>query len=204
MLNPLFVGFVAYVINLCDTATLEDFEDELVICLEDLQDTEELTDLEWFDELEEEWTEQLGPELIEASLDKFQNLTKLLSLEDLATLAVMVRNSLMLESLPDHTYSVKSLQAVFMIQWHDGTQAEYSCRPVLKPHTDLDGTLMGELNDRYTQQFIELLIKPGLDPLHDQVAQEVLLACRSISAKQSSLFAWAQVRSSWLRFHSDR
>lgn len=167
MSNPLFIGLVTYVIQLTTTASFDEFEEAMMECLDDLKSVEEMEDVAWWEDLQEHWEKHWPKSQINEVFDSFKQYVTYLSIEDLCILASLLRNTIMLESLSDLTYPVQSLRAVYHIKWEDGSQVE--CAGKHTARRGLDQTGIGELSDAYEQSFIDMIVDPGLDTLHDQL-----------------------------------
>lgn len=172
MVNPLFTGLVAYVIREMDGYAIEPFKDDMQKALEELHEADELNELDWFDDLQEHWLEHMDEDDVEENLEGFKNMVSSISPDQLLLVAIDLRNEIMLESLPEMTYKLESFRALYFFKWQDGLQIEYSCRPIIRngklAHTN---HFIGNLNDVFRQQLVEMLISPGLDAMHDQVAK---------------------------------
>jgi hypothetical protein len=62
------------------------------------------------------------------------------------------------------------MHAVYHLYWEDGQCTEYSCRPYGAEGIDLTVPTLTKLSQVFANQFCEVLLDPGLDTFHDQVA----------------------------------
>ena len=175
--NPLFTGLIAYVVREMEGYAIEPFKEKMQETLEDLYGVEDLEDLDWFDDLQEHWLEHMDEDEVDENLEGFKHMVSSISPDQLLVVAVDLRNEIMLESLPDRIYKLESFRALYFFKWQDGLQIEYSCRPIIR-NANFEHTnhFIGSLNDIFRQQLVEMLISPGLDAMHDQVARPFELA----------------------------
>lgn len=172
MSNPLFTGLVAYVIREAEDQEFATFQTDMRARLEELNEADDLEAVSWYEDLLEHWLEHLEEDTVEESLDGFQDMIDNISTLQLTLMACDLRNEILIESLPDMTYKLVAFHALYSFRWEDGLQVEYSCRPVIRSaNMAFNHELVGNLNDVFRQQLVELLISPGLDALHDQAAK---------------------------------
>ena len=103
MSNPLFIGLVTYVIQLTTTASFDEFEEAMMECLDDLKSVEEMEDVAWWEDLQEHWEKHWPQSQINAALEQFKQLITYMSIDDLGHLSCVLRNTIVLVTLPKLT-----------------------------------------------------------------------------------------------------
>lgn len=172
MINPLFSGFVAFVIRNADNQQVSTFQSNIRESLEELEMAEEVESVEWYDELHEYWLTVLDEDTVEEYLQDFVTLVRTAGAYQLMLIATNMRNEIVLESQPDLTYRLAEFKALYTFQWEDGLQIAYSCNPTMRSSgATFDPELINTLTGIFNQQLTETLISPGLDALHDQIAK---------------------------------
>jgi hypothetical protein len=173
MITQLFVGFIAYTIEQLGDSDVNSFQDELESLINELQDTEPAL-ISWYSDLKDYWLEQVSEEDVEEGEESFLEFVKSMDIEKIVELATDIRNELMLDDVPNLTYGIDHLSAIFLIKWKDGMQIEIKCDPSFpeeaKKEFEFDASKLDELLSAFKQQIVELIIKPGFDSLHDQTA----------------------------------
>lgn len=172
MQNPLFVGLVSFVIENQTIGSLDEFRESLVAWLDRLKAASEIQLFEDYADLKNFWSVSLDEESIEAYYDQFEIIVKEIESESLYWLAVPIRNSLLLDAVPELNYSLKNFRVTYSLEWHDGQVGDFCCR-----YSDIGSgivitpSFLSNLGEIFQQHFIEYLIAPGLDTMRDQVSR---------------------------------
>lgn len=175
MINPLFEGFVAYVLlaskRKSEEPSLADFAVTFTELCSELRDHELIETAECYVSLLEYLHEHFSEKDINEQESHFIAIIKEHDTDSLMPAAVGIRNQLLMNALPPLSYRVNSIAATFTVYWGDGRQVEYTCRPSSLPNnTSMTVSFVDKLVKVYTAQFCETLLHPGLDSFHDQVA----------------------------------
>lgn len=172
MVNPLFVGFVANVIQQQKGDTLEEFRELLLSRLQSLYVVEELEELEWYSDLFEYWMAELSEADIVELLPEFVTIVSTITPPELCSIGVDIRNSILLGHQPRLKYPIETFNVIFSVRWADGTVGDCCCRPFVENDAILfDPDLMRGLSEMFQQHFVDFMCKPGLDGMHDQSAK---------------------------------
>lgn len=175
MVNPLFEGFVAYVLLTCNRnckePSLVNFSNTFTAICNELRGQELIETAECYDSLLEYLHEYCSEEDIDKHGSHFIDIVREHAPENLMHTAVNIRSQLLMNALPPLSYRVSSIAATFTIYWSDGRQVEYNCRPSNLPNnTSMTVPFVDQIARVYAVQFCETLLHPGLDSFHDQVA----------------------------------
>jgi hypothetical protein len=172
VLNPLFTGFVSFILQDLPDYELETFQTHMLKRLTAIRKSETPQILEWYADLESHWKVHLDDEEIEEDYTAFMALITAVEPEVLLTLATIVRRDLTAEQVPDLAYSIKTFSATYTFEWDDGHRLEYNCKPVvLKEKLRLQTPMLMDLAVVFDRQISEVIISPGLDALYDQSAR---------------------------------
>lgn len=171
MNNPLFVGLVSFVIQNQDNAGLESFREAMLSWLNRLATADDLHLAEDYDKLKAYWLTELSEENVEAHYNHFETIVTAIEPDSLYWLALPIRNGLLLDSVSELAYSVKSFRVVYSVEWRDGQTSDFCCRPIITDSIPIVPALLGDLGEMFQQHFIDYLIVPGLDTSHDQVSR---------------------------------
>jgi len=169
MSNPLFNIFVGYALEQAGTTELPVFQETIKRLLDDLCESDLLESLDWYDDLQSKWKEELGVQAIELNRDMFWGLIRNNKPADLVSAAAAVRTMILLESAPLPAQTIRDFQATFTILWGDGHRMEYNCSAVgLQPGVPLTVPVISRIAGAFHQQLNESLFSPGPDTFYDQ------------------------------------
>jgi hypothetical protein len=183
--NLLFVLLVSFAVRTSSSLKLNDFRSRLTLLLNGLKrlslQSEEYDEdlasaalkLPWWDEFLDFIKEKM-PDKHEELVERFSDFTEVVDtneIEDLLTDGEIIRTEVLLENQESPTYSVKEVQATYIVRWADGQQAEYTCKPYKSSDAPFGIQQLLDLVSMYHDQFYEVMLNPGLDTLHDQAAK---------------------------------
>jgi hypothetical protein len=171
MHNPLLVGLVAFALRTSDSISLTHFNPRLLHLLKDLVITDDWDQLPWYAELHNDWMNRIPAEVFTDLIVEFKETMSRIDPEHLLPIGAMIRMDLLVDNAPAIGYPIKTMYSTFTVQWEDGLQIEYNCRPFNLNGPSLNIPLLAKLSHLFADQFAEACIQPGLDTFHDQVAK---------------------------------
>ena len=185
MHNMLFVLLVSFAVRTAESFKIADFRNRIIGLLNSIKRAsiksdeydEEVSDtvfrLPWWQEYREFIQEKM-PEEYEDLIDSLEDFVDIIDqndIEDLLEDGETLRAEVILENRESLTYSIEDVQATYTIRWKDGLQVEYNCRPFMSDDSSFSMDQILGLLEMYEDQFREVLLNPGTDALHDQVAK---------------------------------
>lgn len=171
MHHPMLVGLVAYALNTSESIGLGHFQPRMLEVLKDLKIADNFEDLPWYNAVFETWQEKIPGDVFPDMLTEFTQLIDQTTPEQLIQACVAIRTELLVENAQPLNYPIKNVYGTFTVQWEDGLQVEYNCRPFNIKGGAIGIPLIARLSHMFADQFIEASVQPGLDTFHDQVAK---------------------------------
>jgi hypothetical protein len=172
MQNPLYAGLVAYALATSQTSHVGHFQPRLLELVKDLKMTEDWDELSWYARVYQSWSNQVEPTALIDLLVEFRQLLRRIEIEQLIAFGLAIRQELIVAQAPSLQYRVKTVFATYTVQWEDGLQVEYNCRPFGLESGRVDLPFLQHLLAMFGDQFLEAAVtEPGLDAYHDQVAK---------------------------------
>jgi hypothetical protein len=171
MQNPLFAGLVVYALNTAKSSRVEHFQPRLLHLLKDLKMHSEWEDLPWYPEIMKEWGQIPATVLIDLRAG-FRSALLKADLNDLLTFGTAIRLQLMIDNAPLTRHKLVNLYATYVMQWEDGRQVEYTCRPYRISTDCIEIATAAKLTRTFAEHFIEAISeRPGLDDYYENVAK---------------------------------
>lgn len=171
MHNPLLVGLVAYALRTSQSIHQSHFQPHFLELTKDLKMSDDWEQLPWYPQLYQDWAERLeGESLLDLLMD-FKAMFEEIQPEQLIPAGQEIRIRLLVDNSGPISYKIKSVHGTFTVQWQDGTQIEYNCRPLGIENVDFSLPMVTKLAHLFADQFVEASVQPGLDTFHDQVAK---------------------------------
>jgi len=171
MQNPLFTGLVAYALNSSQSSASEHFQPRLLHLLKDLKMSNEWEELPWYPQVLENWG-QIPPEVFIDLLADFRNVMAQAELDQLMSFGAAIRVELIVTNAPPLKYKIENIFATYTVQWVDGMQVEYNCRPYGLTEGSVEIPTVAKLSRLFSERFIDAAAeRPGLDAYYEGVAR---------------------------------
>jgi len=171
MQNPLFTGLVVYALNSAESSAVEHFQPRLLHLLKDLKITSDWEELPWYEGAMKSWS-QIPPEVFIDLLSGFREAMVQADLNQLLALGTAVRLELMVSNAQPTEHKVVNVFATYTVQWEDGRQVEYNCRPHNIAVERIEVPILAKLSRMFSEHFIEAMCeRPGLDSYYANVAK---------------------------------
>ena len=171
MHNPMLVAVVAHALKTCGGRSSQQFQSHILSLLKALKAANSLEDVEWYDSVYADLSSKVPGELLPDIIIDFCEILGQIQAEQLIPACNNIRIELWIENCQPLHYTIKSVYATFTVQWVDGLQVEYNCRPFNIKPSQLEIPGIAHLSHLFADQFIEASVQPGLDTFHDQVAK---------------------------------
>jgi hypothetical protein len=171
MQNPLFTGLVSYALNSAESSASEHFQPRLLHLLKDLKMAEDWEELPWYPTIKQSWS-QVPSEVFVDLLADFKHVMGQAELNQLMSFGAAIRIELIITNSPPLAYKVVNIFATYTVQWADGQQVEYNCRPYGLEAGGIDIAQAAKLSRMFSERFIEAAAeRPGLDAYYTEVAK---------------------------------
>lgn len=170
MQNPLFAGLTAYALSSAKSSASEHFQPRLLHLLKDLKMSRDWEDLPWYSEMKEECGQIPAASFVDLQADFSDRLARA-DLNQLLAFGAALRIELLVASAPATKHKLVNVFATYVMQWEDGKQVEYNCRPYNLPADRIEVPTLARIARMFTERFIETACeRPGLDAYYEHVA----------------------------------
>lgn len=167
----MLIGLVSYALKTSESIGLGHFQPRMLSLLKDMKMASDFEDLPWYSEVYEAWNEQISRDVFPDLLTEFTEIIDQIQPEQLLPVCADIRTQLLVDNAQPLNYELSNCYATFTVQWKDGLQVEYNCRPFNIRGSQLGLPMLARLSHLFADQFIEAAVQPGLDTFHDQVAK---------------------------------
>ena len=171
MHNPLLVGLVAYALRTSQSVHQSHFQPHFLELVKDLRMSENWDELPWYADLHQDWVDRIETEAFLELLSDFKAMFGEILPEQLIPPGQEIRLRILVDNAKPISYKITSVYGTFTVQWEDGTQIEYNCRPLGAEKVVFNTQMIAKLSHLFADQFVEASVQPGLDTFHDQVAK---------------------------------
>jgi hypothetical protein len=173
--NPLFRALISYALHAMPNPDTNGFAKFIITLIEDSRAAyaDEGWDAEtpdWFEDLHAHQINEVGEDQYDELQEGYRELFRDNTMEALLPMAIHCRSEILIANAPSLSCRLKDMHATFHLLWEDGLRAEYNCRPFSDSNLDLTVPLVTRLAQIFADQFGEVVLSPGLDAFHDQVA----------------------------------